>query len=505
MLTGWDDRGKFTNVVKENVIKEQNRNYNSLRRRKIKVSNQPKFNIAYINMQGGERIGKWIEITNSMIEENLDIYLVTETHLREQDLPPLEKGFGWIGQNRKGREKKGGGVGVLYREKTGLQVVNITRCEEHIWCTIKAEESNLHIAVIYMATRKEDTNWNQGLWRCLEKDMLGIRKMNESIAILGDFNGHLLELDGFEDENGRNMVEFAERHNLQILNLYGKCEGKVTWHGRQQISTIDYVLSNDVFENKVSKMTIDEEGDASLGSDHNRIIIEMKTKGNNHPRKIINKNRGREVWDTNDKEGLIRFGNLLDAEIEQSKENELKYESFMANMVKVGKLSIKRKVVGEQKKRRLKSWWDKEIQTGILERKKACREHRKAVKRKDTGENIEILWKRYQEEKEKVKTMISKKIMRGKNRIKDIIGKGKDEAKKFWKHVQEIKGSNMEEPQITIKDGNGILITDEKDIAREIERAMEEGNIKGDVEQDHNDRNNKEDNLLCRMISELTI
>ncbi|KAG0411534.1 hypothetical protein HPB47_011338 [Ixodes persulcatus] len=36
---------------------------------------------------------------------------------------------------------------------------------------------------------------------------------------MGDFNGHLHELDGWEDENGRAMLRMAEDNALEILNL----------------------------------------------------------------------------------------------------------------------------------------------------------------------------------------------------------------------------------------------------------------------------------------------
>lgn len=87
-------------------------------------------------MQGGERRDKWKEITNSMVEENIDIFFVTETHLKEEDQPIIERNFGWIGQNRYKEEKKGGGVGIVYKEKHDLQIVRVNSCEEHIWCKI---------------------------------------------------------------------------------------------------------------------------------------------------------------------------------------------------------------------------------------------------------------------------------------------------------------------------------------------------------------------------------
>ncbi|KAG0417308.1 hypothetical protein HPB47_005708 [Ixodes persulcatus] len=46
---------------------------------------------------------------------------------------------------------------------------------------------------------------------------------------MGDFNGHLVEIDGREDDNGRRLRQMSEDCELEILNLREECVGQRTW------------------------------------------------------------------------------------------------------------------------------------------------------------------------------------------------------------------------------------------------------------------------------------
>ncbi|KAH9365709.1 hypothetical protein HPB48_004448 [Haemaphysalis longicornis] len=59
------------------------------------------FAVGLLNMQGGRTKMKWDEIFHHCKKDKIDIFGVTETHLRETELPPLERGFEWEGLNRK--------------------------------------------------------------------------------------------------------------------------------------------------------------------------------------------------------------------------------------------------------------------------------------------------------------------------------------------------------------------------------------------------------------------
>ena len=69
--------------------------------------------ISYINMQGGRKKAKWLEIEEQLNKEHIGVYAVTETHLRDLEEPPHIENYVWEGCNRIISERKGGGVGML--------------------------------------------------------------------------------------------------------------------------------------------------------------------------------------------------------------------------------------------------------------------------------------------------------------------------------------------------------------------------------------------------------
>lgn len=78
----------------------------------------------------------------------------------------------------------------------------------------------------------------------------------------------------------------------------------ITWHGRNARTPLDYVLANKNFEEKIQWMEIDEEGTNSLGSDHNRIKLEITFMIKPLKIAVVERNKGRKVWDTNYTIGL---------------------------------------------------------------------------------------------------------------------------------------------------------------------------------------------------------
>ncbi|KAL3226639.1 hypothetical protein MRX96_024839 [Rhipicephalus microplus] len=45
------------------------------------------------------------------------------------------------------------------------------------------------------------------------------------VLILGDFNGHTQEMDGFLNLSGDLMQQCTRRHNLEVANIRPDCEG----------------------------------------------------------------------------------------------------------------------------------------------------------------------------------------------------------------------------------------------------------------------------------------
>lgn len=72
-------------------------------------------------MQGGERKEKWAELQEILNENNIDIIGLAETHFKEEEEPQLKPEWNYYKSNRKENEKKGGGIGVLMKEKDELK------------------------------------------------------------------------------------------------------------------------------------------------------------------------------------------------------------------------------------------------------------------------------------------------------------------------------------------------------------------------------------------------
>ncbi|KAM7289493.1 hypothetical protein ISCGN_029622 [Ixodes scapularis] len=139
-----------------------------------------------------------------------------------------------------------------------------------MWLTGILAGRKVAVAVVYLWTGAHSRETNIELIKCIEKDYHNIGRPTIKV---GDFNAHLEEFDGRTDGNGKLLQDMAEHLDMVIVNTQDKFIGTTTWTARGMSSTIDYCqVSPDLYE-KLNYMEIDEEGDKSLGSDHNRLLI----------------------------------------------------------------------------------------------------------------------------------------------------------------------------------------------------------------------------------------
>ncbi|KAM7306105.1 receptor-type tyrosine-protein phosphatase N2 [Ixodes scapularis] len=245
----------------------------AVRRRRRKHQNTVTERVEFLNLQGARREQKWQELYQAMDTESIVLFGVAETHLRDLEEPHIHPDWQWTGCNRQEGQRKGRGVGVLCHSSASWQRENKT-CQDHIWVTGELLQYPVAVCVVYLAVGNSREDENQASVTCIASDAKtpGVGK---NILIMGDFNGHLGELDGWEGSNGRRLLWLAEELQLEVLNLRSTCEGQFTWCARGSKTCIDYALASHRLGKSIARVLIDEGGEDSLGSDHNRLRLDF--------------------------------------------------------------------------------------------------------------------------------------------------------------------------------------------------------------------------------------
>lgn len=373
-------------------------------------------------MQGGRGEGKWNEVAAMMDKEEISIFGLAETHLRGKECPPIFPGLVWEGCNRQGEMRKGGGVGVLFRDNEQWSRTKVECCE-HMWMRGTVKGTPLAVAVVYWWTGKGSKEKNKEMAKCLNEDVQEMRNHGDDIILLGDFNAHIEELDGRRDGNGQYLLDLIETNDLVLGNTLSTCEGKYTWVSGDRKSCIDYILMSPMISRKLVRVTIDEEGAVSVGSDHNRILAIFggpRTTG-------ATRNLPRErALRENEIEEIAR-------NLEKVANRDMTYESIV-NCISM-EIKKMKKGKGMSTRRELKSWWHPEIRQAINIRQEACRCHRAARERKVKEE----LWEKYREAKLKCKQVVQRRRRAvGRHTLQDLKRSGRAAPRKFWRHMKRL-------------------------------------------------------------------
>ncbi|KAH7948527.1 hypothetical protein HPB52_024084 [Rhipicephalus sanguineus] len=377
-------------------------------------------------MQGGRREHKWQELYEILDKGHIEIAGLTETHLRNDEYPPTHTGLAWEGLNRQGGDRKGGGLGFLYRLDTQWERT-LQGCTEHMW--MKGTLGNLELAIglVYLWTGADSYQKNVETLGCVERD---IQTIGLPTIIIGDFNAHIEDLDGKTDRMGRYLLDWADKEGLVILNTSDKCVGKTTWAVSDKQTCIDYCLVSPILFPRVVGMSIDTTGAQSVGSDHNSIWIELSSSYRPRPG-VERKERHHALpeW------AIDKLVETLENSVEQVDTDE--YDVFEQWVVdNINSVTKTSNPATKTQKHRRKAWWDKEVSEALFKRKQACRAHRQALKHGSTGDNILQLWEAYRVAKRHMASVVQKKMRAINVRLLQNIKKaGKDSAKKFWQYI----------------------------------------------------------------------
>ena len=329
---------------------------------------------------------------------------------------------GWvvIGRGRQTGEKKGGGVGVIMKEKEGRSIEEVRLAREMedrlgynkgdiLTVKIKEQESDWWVTVAYMGVESRGNyEDNRKLYEALSsiKERVGQNKW----IIMGDLNGHIGLMEETVNRNGQLILDFVGDTGMRIKNW--ELENPVTWRDRRSESAIDYVIVNEQVEKQGCRMWKDEGVDIS---DHFLIGI---TCGKTRKGSGVRKEGWKEKWNIKNVD-WIKYCR----EMEETKSGEIeelgRTVSEWESNIKENKRCQTKKSVGLKKfkvgKTKLKGWWDEEVAKAIADRKRENRIQRNLARlAKRFGGRYERewveAWDRYIKAKKEAQAVIRRKI-----------------------------------------------------------------------------------------------
>ncbi|KAH6946067.1 hypothetical protein HPB50_011429 [Hyalomma asiaticum] len=379
----------------------------------------------------------------------MSLYAVAETHLLGLEEPPVHPNWQWAGCNREPGSRKGGGIGVLWRNDIDGNWKKLEgSCKEHMWMTGDILDMPVIVAVLYFSVDPGQNAENRLIAQCIAEDIQRWG-FNRGVLIMGDFNGHVQSIDGFQDHNGELMLQLADTLSLEVANLRPDCIGETTWSARNSRSCIDYILTSPILAAHLSRVHVDESGRYSLGSDHNRIALTFSTS--------VHRRRRTEC-----RQPARRY--LPAASFEQVAEDfeendihaqQTTYEEFVGELRR--SMCHYEKRIQSRGGTRPKAWWDQQVKTALEARRKAIRAHRYAVKHSSI-EECQQTWQEFLRCKRDVQQMVQKKIAESNQKqLRAITEAGNNGPRKFWTYISLL---NRKASTPTIRDATGQAVTD---------------------------------------------
>ena len=360
-------------------------------------------------------------------------------------------------------EKKGGGVGIIMREKTGLQIEEIRLKEDGAYLgsgkgdiiTVKLTEKHKlwWITVVYMGVEgTENRESNKKKYKALTEIKEKVRE--EKWIVMGDFNGHTGMKNEAVNWNGEMLLDYCDKTNMIIKNW--EVENLTTWRGNGAETVIDYVLVNEAADKQEMRFWSNENIDIS---DHVMIGLNKRKTGD------INKPvRKKEIakWIMT-KAQWSKYSQDINIAMERETNMENRTVDRWEKDIKGKILSMAKKHIGKKNVnlsgKKLKGWWDEEVKEAIHRRKEANRKQRKLKNKATEGKTTEEWqqkWKEYLTEKRITQLLIHSKITKWEKERADSINKLPRGAREreSWKKLKE----NLTTPSTTnikLKGKNG--------------------------------------------------
>ena len=159
---------------------------------------------------------------------------------------------------------------VLWKDDDSIILTQVDVAQSDILIIqCKIQSTTFTLVLVYMSVN--DYNKNKIIYQYIQSNIAECA----SYIIMGDFNGHT----GFFgphtiNKNGEAMLDFIDKNNLILLNGHAECLGEITWQQNENISTIDYIITNKDMHIRFVAIHIDEDREEFDLSDHNLLIAE---------------------------------------------------------------------------------------------------------------------------------------------------------------------------------------------------------------------------------------
>ena len=234
--------------------------------------------IGHLNLRSGK--GKWEDLDHLLNEQDMEIFGVTETHLKGRVEKELEH-YSLLGKGREKWIKQGGGVGILVRRDSDWQIEVLDtqsgekEAEDVMGVSLTKNDHKIVIIICYMSTERNE-NYRENVVKYRAVRSLVEANVDEEIIIMGDMNGHVGIMDEPLNRNGEMCLEFCERHDMTILNRIW-CEYTPTFRQENRTSAIDLMMVNRRALDRATRMIVDEERNLDFPSDHDAIIMWYRT------------------------------------------------------------------------------------------------------------------------------------------------------------------------------------------------------------------------------------
>ena len=385
--------------------------------------------------------GKMDEINEEFFKKNpyYNIVCITETHQTCNDININDKLMCYT-KMREGfeNERLGGGLMILMREnpKVDMEEVKV-KSEEVMIIEGKCFGLDIKVVLVYFDVRRtpEGRENNSKIREVVEKI---IEKNNrEGLIILGDFNGHIEDLDGRKtDENGKMVLDWTNRFDLTLMNGDNKCVGTFTRSKLGIDTAIDMVLVNRMLYERCREMRIDEEREVMQISDHNLVTVDLKVRlGRGYD---FGKKWEKVEYYRKGVDAMKEFGDEVESEW---RERDIKtVEEMTMSVFEVAERVLKRefrRYVSEEKGwvKIAEPWMNEEIRLAIKERKRINRKRRRCRCEKERRR----LWDEYMTQKRLVQRLIREAKERHEIRLTKEVLEDRGNGS-VWKNINKLLG-----------------------------------------------------------------